>query len=365
MRTVAVLVASSAWLVAPVAGAVAALAGCGGGHAAPDAQTQIDDAPNPPPDAHQMTLADTGLCPDPGCQQISADAHEYVPRFPLWADTATKRRWVSLPAGTKIDTTDPDHWVFPMGTKFWKEFTRDGIRVETRYITKLAADDDAPGAWFYISFAWNQAQDAASPVTAGVQNANGTMQDIPSRADCQGCHENLKPGRVLGFGAIQLDHTDPNGMLDLDKIDAMGWLSQSPPAATNGAHYPFPADATQAQNDALGYLHANCGHCHNPSSTVHDMTPLVLRLDTTKLATVATTPTYLTTTNAAALFPFSEGTTTYTTLIVPKDPDHSALNVRINVPITATMNRHMPKLGSEMTDPQVTSLVLGWINALN
>jgi hypothetical protein len=338
-------------------------AGCGDNHSfATPHDAALDGPVDAKPDADPlkpMTLADTGLCRNVGCTQVSPDVHEYVPRFPLWADTATKRRWMYLPPGTKIDTTDPDHWVFPVGTRFWKEFTRDSVRVETRYIAKVLADENAPGAWFYISFAWNQAQDATTAVTSGAMNVNGTMHDIPSRSDCRDCHENLNPGRILGFQAIQLDATDPNGLLDLDRIDAMGWLTTSPPAKVSGAHYPFPA-GTQAQLDALGYLHANCGHCHNPSSRFHDTTPIVLRLDTTKLATLTGTPTYTTTTNVNGM-PFDENGTTYTKIVIPEDPDHSIMNVRVNSTIPM---HHMPKLGSEMTDPRAMSLVLGWINSL-
>jgi len=185
------------------------------------------------------------------------------------------------------------------------------------------------------------------------------MHDIPSRFDCRGCHENLSPGRILGFQAIQLDATDPNGLLDLDRIDAMGWLTVSPPAKVNGAHYPFPA-ATQAQLDALGYLHANCGHCHNPSSLVYNSTPIVLRLDTTKLATLTGTPTYTTTTNVDGR-QITENGMDYVKIVIPGDPAHSILNVRVN---TTNPNDHMPALASEMTDPRATALVLGWINSL-
>ena len=45
-------------------------------------------------------------------------------RNQLWADYATKQRWILLPPGTKIDATDPNEWVFPVGTKVWKEFSR-------------------------------------------------------------------------------------------------------------------------------------------------------------------------------------------------------------------------------------------------
>ncbi|HEV7555814.1 MAG TPA: hypothetical protein VGO00_10185, partial [Kofleriaceae bacterium] len=54
------------------------------------------DAP-PDADLRPTTLAGTGLCVDPACTMISPDVIEYVPNFPLWADSATKRRWVYLP----------------------------------------------------------------------------------------------------------------------------------------------------------------------------------------------------------------------------------------------------------------------------
>ena len=44
-------------------------------------------------------------------------------------DRAAKRRWIQLPEGATIDTSDMDYWQFPVGTKLWKEFVRDGVRV--------------------------------------------------------------------------------------------------------------------------------------------------------------------------------------------------------------------------------------------
>src|SRR5450432_897047 len=96
------------------------LIGCGDNRGAADAPS-VDakvfedagiDAPNP---NNPATLFDTGLCLDHACTQISPDAYEYTPQFPLWADSATKRRWIYLPAGMQIDTNDMDHWVFPVG----------------------------------------------------------------------------------------------------------------------------------------------------------------------------------------------------------------------------------------------------------
>src|SRR5438132_1116401 len=119
-------------------------AACGDSAKLPDAAVQDVLASDAAPDAdpnNPGTLFETGLCVDHACMQISPGVHAYSPRFALWADTASKRRWIYLPPGTQIDTTDMDHWLFPTGTKLWKEFTRDDangmpVRVETRLVWK-------------------------------------------------------------------------------------------------------------------------------------------------------------------------------------------------------------------------------------
>jgi hypothetical protein len=332
------------------------VAGCGDNHGAPDASqppsdTAVDGNPLTPD-----TLAGTGLCLDPSCDQISPDVHEYAPRFVLWADTASKRRWAYLPPGTTIDTSDMDHWRFPTGTKFWKEFTRDGVRVETRYIVKFGPGDE-PRDWFFVSYEWNLTEDATTAVTFGEMNVDGTQHDIPSRKDCKGCHEELAPSRILGFQAIQLDGATPLG---LDEVAAMGWLS-APPAGSS-PHFPIPGNANEQAT--LGYFHANCGHCHNPASTVHDMTPLDLRLvtDPQQLDVVTHTPAYKTAVDQMASIPYTETDgMTYTIIVKGGDPDHSAMIARMNSTI---MMRHMPNLGSEMVDPDGQTTLRAWISAL-
>ena len=288
------------------------LVACGDNKAVPDASTQppFDDAPAAdaaPADGNPLepdTLAGTGLCLDAACTQISPDVHEYAPQYVLWADTATKRRWIFIPTGKQIDTTDMDHWVFPAGTKIWKEFTRDGVRVETRYIAKImdsAEGPTDPSPWFYVSYQWNSSPtspmgDSTIAVTAGVTHANGTNHDIPSRTQCRNCHEELVPGRVLGFGAMSLDFKQSNAaLLDLDGAIAQSWLTTAPPGAAS-PHFPLPADADAADLAAFGYMHANCGHCHNANSDIFaNQTPVSLRLDVNKLDHVANTPLFAST----------------------------------------------------------------------
>jgi hypothetical protein len=154
------------------------------------------------------TLEETGFS--------EAGATAFTPQYPLWSDGSDKRRWISLPPGTAIDKSNPDAWQFPAGTRAWKEFSRDGRKIETRFIERLA-----DGSWRYASYVWNE-----EGTRATLAPAHGIARlGIPSRADCLACHEGA-PVPILGYSAVQL-------------------------------HAKLPR--------ALGYLHGNCGHCHNDS----------------------------------------------------------------------------------------------------
>jgi hypothetical protein len=322
----------------------------------PDAAVDAPiDAPPPP-----MTLLDTGLCMDAACTTIDPANKEYGVRFPLYSDGALKRRWIYLPPGTTIDTTDMNHWKFPVGTKVWKEFSVGATRVETRYITKTLADDTAPGAWFYASYEWNGAQTAttlASP-QAGVPNANGTTHDIPSRANCRRCHEQV-PGRVLGLGAIQSDYSAPAGSLDLADMISQNLLS-TPPAAPSVAgdpYFPWPAAATAIDKAAFGYLHGNCGGCHNPTSAVFSgiASNMNLRLDVTKMGTLAMIPARATTLNV-------NGTVSGLTGPIVAVPGGSGSSVMITRMSSLMFPIKMPEIGTETTDPDGLAAVSAWID---
>jgi hypothetical protein len=351
---------SSRWTVVLLAAAA-----CGDNLSRPNPDGAPVDAPadtpaiDAPPDANPLeTLAGTGLCADLECKQINAGIREYAPRTQFWDDSAEKRRWIYLPPGTKIDTTDMDRWVFPVGTKVWKEFTRGTTRVETRLLQKQLADDNALGAWFYATYQWNAAQDGTAMVIAGVQNANGTQHDIPSRSDCRECHDSLKPSRVLGFGAIQLDYDAPAALTDLEDLIAADLLTTPP----GGAPPRFPLPGTAVDVAALSYFHGNCGHCHNPTGNVWGHAVIDLRLRTSMLGSVAETPAYKTTvTNPNASVPYTEDNKTYTKLIIPGNPADSAVISRMSSMIPL---RFMPNLAVETIDPAGQTALVTWINSL-
>ena len=201
------------------------------------------------------TLAETGLylsgSSDPS--DFAPYIRAFQPRYELWSDGAEKHRFAYLPACTQIDTTDMDYWKFPVGVRFWKEFHRDGTLVETRFIHRYGPGEND---WLFAPYQWDTSEltpDKALRVDDGVSNANGTQHDIPSRADCVTCHVNL-PEPPLAFSAIQLSHTLSG--VTLRALSDEGSLSV--PADRD---YSPPGD--ERARAGLGYLHANCGHCHN------------------------------------------------------------------------------------------------------
>ena len=106
----------------------------------------------------------------------------------------------------------PPDWAFPVGTKFWKEFSFNGRKAETRFIWRATAD-----RWIFASYAWNAegtdavlAPDEGLPGVADI--GDGKKHDIPGVIDCQPCHGTTRPG-PLGFNALQLStDRDPNAI---------------------------------------------------------------------------------------------------------------------------------------------------------
>lgn len=283
---------------------------------------------------------------------LAAGVHPYAPSFELWSDGATKQRWILLPAGSKIDTSDMDYWSFPLGTKLWKEFTRDGVRVETRLIEKQAS-----GSWYTVAYQWRADQKEADAVPNGVMNASGTQHDIPNNDQCLTCHSQT-PDKALGFSAIQLAHDkqlQPASPLEwtLGTLMADGLLS-APPAAV------FSVPGTELDRKFFGYLHANCGHCHNPKGTANSQTGLDMWLKVADLK------------GAVSQFSVYQGI--FGTDIAWLDGDHPAAPKRVapgSLADSAVYQRFikkaetwsMPPLGTELVDPEAKKLMEDWIGA--
>jgi hypothetical protein len=232
-----------------------------------DAGTSADADAGPPFDCTQDAAAGdvppndlrcTGLYANWDSKTIATTALEYKPAYVLWSDGAGKRRWISLPAGKKIDTTDMDAWIFPIGTKFWKEFAFSGTRVETRYFEKIGDN-----SWIWTTYVWSTDQKSAVTNDVGVgADAGGDASydgyEIPDHDKCNKCHQGASDS-ILGFEAVLLGAPGATGVT-LNDLKTNGLITVNPPQTT----VTIPNELTGKDAKALGWLHANCGiSCHN------------------------------------------------------------------------------------------------------
>jgi hypothetical protein len=314
-------------------------------------------APSAPAD-----LGQTGLYSDYAAKTIDPRNLPYTPQYPLWSDGASKRRRIYLPPGTAIDASDPDVWAFPVGTKVWKEFSFYGRKVETRLIEKTGPDE-----WRFAAYAWDEDQSKAVLVPSrGLKNVAeiepGLRHDIPSVSDCQACHINART-EILGFSALQLSsdrdpaapHAEPAvpGMVTLDLLIGKGLIRSFPPA---WRERPLRIEApTPTARAALGYLHSNCGNCHNPGGTL-DVINLLLRHSVAPGVTEE--PALQTAVNKRGRSNIPGMAPDETFLIHPGDPNHSTVLYRM---ATRDPFRQMPAFATKLVDADAVALVRRWI----
>ena len=310
-----------------------------------------------PPAKH---LSGTGLYADGSMSVVRPENLPFSPQYPLWSDGASKRRWIHVPAGKSIDASKPDEFAFPPGTKFWKEFGHAG-KVETRLIERLA-----DGTWRFAAYQWNEAntdatlvhEDGADVAAAG---APGGRYTIPSRNDCLACHEGGTVP-ILGFSALQLSrdrdplaaHAEPRrrGEPDLAEFASRGIIRNLPRPLVDDP--PRIVAATGVGRAALGYLHANCGHCHNESGAVAGIELMLSQSAADPDASARATLRSL----IGHASRFRAHGSSAASRIVPGRPDESVISMRMQS--TNPMTR-MPPLGVSVVDGAGLALVERWI----
>ena len=295
-------------------------------------------------------LGCTGLYANWPSRTIAANAAAFDPGVHLWSDGADKRRFIALPPGTQIDTSNMDEWTFPVGTKIWKEFSLAGQKVETRYLWKRGDGD-----WLRTTYQWSDDELTATELTTGALDVRGTGYEIPPQEACTTCHM----GRidfVLGFEAVSLSSPSASG-LTMSELVKRGWLT-NPPATP----IVIPGNATE--QPALAWLHANCGMaCHNNSPrSFAGSTGMWLRLNVGQLATVQSTDTYTTTVNVPSEFQPS-GQTGFKR-ITPHDSAHSCIPFRDGSRDANGEGNQMPPIDTHVVDTNGVALVKAWIDAM-
>ena len=304
------------------------------------------------------TLSSTGF--------FGAGVETYDALAALWSDGAEKQRFVKLPCGAQIDTSDVDEWSFPRGTTLWKEFTVEGQKVETRVFKKIGDDDSAEASWDFSAYAWNDDETEAVKAPDGAVH-DATGWEIPARSTCMECHANV-PGRVIGFSALQLGHASSSGHdgVTLASLVDDGRITHAPPREAPAVH----EWSSIAKNAQLA-LHASCGHCHREGgigteyTTGQDTTgaavpglALRIRFEDTEASSAA----MRTAVNVALVSPLTDASgQEITQRIVAGDPGKSGLFHRMT-------NRgdwtQMPPLATNVVDDEAAAAVHAWIESL-
>ncbi|MDP2310339.1 MAG: PQQ-dependent sugar dehydrogenase [Pseudomonadota bacterium] len=256
----------------------------------------------------------------------------YEVRYPLWSNGAEKQRWLELPVGTAIDTTDPEAWVYPEGTRLWKRFTMDGLPVETRLLEKR------DGAWIGATYVWS-GDDAY--LTDGTRQdlilPSGEPYTVPSQYACAVCHE-ATSGQDAPLGVEPFQLGDEGLAAIAEALDA--------------PYGPAPeldiADPVEAE--VRGYLHGNCAFCHQPAGVVSMVSVVTLDFRYSALDTGLL--------DAHAEYwnanPYENDGLP---LVAPGDPDGSAL---VGI-LEAT---DMPRLSVWEPDVEAIATIRTWIAAM-
>jgi hypothetical protein len=311
------------------------------------------------PSALPAHLADTGLFMPGRTDDVAPGNRLFSPQYPLWTDGASKRRWVYLPEGATIDASNVRRWEFPVDTRFWKEFSFAGRRVETRVLWKTSGT-----RWVAGSYVWNEDGTDAVLSEDGLSGAMeivpGRRHDIPSRADCATCHGDARA--PLGFNPLQLSNDrDPNAihgesltgeMLTLQTLIDDGRLTGIDAVATQRS--PRINTRDPQTRAVLGYLSGNCGSCHNGDGQIAAHVPSFAYADLLGDADAVAQGMIGQRTRWQA-----PGRADGTMLIDPSSPEQSAILLRMR---SRRPSSQMPPLGTVLQDQEAIDTIGRWIS---
>ncbi|HKP62067.1 MAG TPA: hypothetical protein VJV78_35290 [Polyangiales bacterium] len=302
-------------------------------------------------DSDLTKLSARGLYSDIGRRRVVKEAFEYTPDYALWSDAADKRRWLILPRGERVDTSDMAHWMFPVGTKLFKEFSHDGKLLETRLVERIADSGFFKNDYFMGTFIWRRDQSDAILTAEGQDNVLGTEHDVPRQKACPNCHRG-EPGAMLGFSAVQLSASGT-----LERVAKRGMLSAPPDRS-----YELPGD--EIEKAALGYIHANCGHCHND---VGEADFMHLRISPQEVdGPVAELEAYKQSVGVELSDEWEDHPERFSKRIVPGDPELSAIAYRMGQRgDDELVPDQMPPIATRKVDEQGLAAVRTWIQSLH
>jgi uncharacterized repeat protein (TIGR03806 family) len=327
-----------------------------------------DGVPTPAPDgAPFSTLAEWHLFRDAPAQEPAEGVVPFDVISVLFADNASKHRFLWVPPGNKITWNDEAPWEFPVGTIAVKTFfypvdarnpTLGDHLIETRLLVHEA------DRWVGHVYLWNEEQTEAvrkptgASLTVPWTNADGEALDqtyeVPDTNQCQQCHGQGESTRPLGPRTRQLDRDYDYGAGPENQIDhfaSLGWFDREPPAPR--VHLEDPLGTAPLFDRVRAYFDANCGHCHGEGGQAHS-TRLHLAYEDTD--PVTGNPSNW----GICKFPTSAGAASggFKYDIVPGAPEESIMVHRLE---STDDTIQMPPILTKLSDPRGVELVREWI----
>jgi hypothetical protein len=166
---------------------------------------------------------------------------------------------------------------------------------------------------------------------------------------------------VLGFSALQLSadrdplapHADARSDVDLQTLVERGLIKNLPPALASAR--PRIEVTSPLERAALGYLHGNCGHCHNDNGSP---VPVDLTLAQSVARGGAGAERVLHSMIDAGSRFRAHGASGVARLITPGRPDESVLVARVS---SRNPQMQMPPIGTRVIDADALALIERWI----
>ncbi|NNC95059.1 MAG: c-type cytochrome [Chitinophagales bacterium] len=279
----------------------------------------------------------------------------------LFSDYASKKRFVYVPEGSKINFDTTDVLNFPLGSILIKHFyylRTDGSEdnIETRLLIRQT------DAWRAETYIWNEDQSDAQRTIVGetlelTTFANGGNRTfnylVPNQNQCKNCHSDEGKLEPVGPQAQNLHKDYPYDFGTANQLQT--WMDRGileDASLQQLTAWPKIDDASTSLNKrARAYLDVNCASCHH------------------RYGSAANSGLYLETENKDSLSvgiwksPVAAGAGSggFSYVIHPGMGDQSILLYRM---ISLELDERMPEIGRDLIHDEGVLLIRDWIDTM-
>jgi uncharacterized repeat protein (TIGR03806 family) len=324
------------------------------------------------PEKPFKSILDYGLFADVQSQTPAEGIIAYSPINENFADYATVRRFIRLPAGAQITYDETGLFAFPLNTVIAQTFSylhdrRDPSQGEELIETRVMIHR-IEGEWESVPYIWNADKtDARRSVAGGIKEVTWIHDDgstrnlkylVPNANQCVHCHETNQGYIVpIGMTARNLNLLDRNAEETQDQLATWvehGILTGAPDnlgEIPRLARWNDPASGTILER-SRAFLDVNCSYCHNPNG-LGSTSGLDLQFDQDNPVKFGVYK------QPVAAGRGSEG------LSYSIDPGHPEKSFLIQRLVSTDPSIMMPPLGRRTHNAEAVGLIEEWIAAMS